>query len=206
MNEYQNTPEWFEKKIGKLSASNMFAALHITKDGKDYADRANLKMQILAERLTGLITEHYVNDAMRWGKEQEPAAKDILCQLRYSIEDVGFIDHPIIVNFGASPDGLIESDGLVEIKCPTTQTHLRWLMEGVVPEEHKPQMLAQLACTGRKWVDFISFDPRVKSAAMRIFKRRYEPSPAEVMAIEVGANLFLAEISKMEELLGDAYL
>lgn len=206
MNEYQQTPEWFQARLGKLTASNMLAAMHITKDGSDYADRASLKLQILAERFTGQAVDHFVNNAMRHGNEQEPVIKDILKQLGLPIEEIGFFEHHAILSFGASPDGLIEKEGLIEIKCPTSQTHLKWMMAGVVPEEHKPQMLAQIACTRRQWCDFISFDPRVTNPKLRIFKRRYTPMEAEIRSVEKAAVKFLQEVSALEQLLQDAYL
>lgn len=206
MNEYQQTPEWFQARLGKLTASNMTAAMGIKKDGTDYAERANLKMNILAERLTRQAASHYVNDAMRHGNEQEPVIKDILRQLGYPVEDTGFIEHADIRDFGASPDGLIGEDGLIEVKCPATSTHLKWILAGVVPEEHKPQIIVQIACTGRRWCDFVSFDPRIQNPAMRIFKRRYEPTAAEVEHVLKHAVKFLEEVSQMQEFLTDAYL
>lgn len=202
----QGSDEWFQEKLGKLSASNMLAAISIKKDGTDYAERINLKRQIIAERLTGEIVPIYVSDPMKWGKEQEPVIKNILRDAGIPIEDAGFIRHPIIQDFGASPDGLIGEDGLVEVKCPTTSTHIKWLMEGVIPEEHKPQMLAQIACTGRKWCHFISFDPRIMNPAMRIFKRKFEPTEDQVKEIEAYAIKFLDEVKIMEELLADAFI
>lgn len=204
MNEHQCNPQWFSKRLGKLTASSMEAAMNFNKNGKESQERINLKFRLVSERLTGDVSSQFTNDAMRHGIETEPVAKAVLTELGYEIEDVGFITHPTIRNFGASPDGLLEEGGLLEIKCPTTETHLKWLLSGEIPEEHKPQMLAQLACTGRGWVDFVSFDDRIENPALRIFKRRYEPSINEIKEVEEAAIKFLREVDRMHEILIDS--
>ncbi|HNC11758.1 MAG TPA: YqaJ viral recombinase family protein [Cyclobacteriaceae bacterium] len=202
----QRTPEWYVNRLGKLTASYMDSALYFKKNGEESQERYNLKIQILSERLTGLKAYTYENVYMKDGRDHEPIAKEILEQLGFPIQEVGLIDHPTIKMFGASPDALSDDDGLIEIKCPKTETHLKYMLRGVVPEEHKPQMLAQLACTGRKWVDFISFDPRIKDKAIQIFVRRYTPTPKEIEAVEKAAIQFLSEIDKMEYLIKDLVL
>ena len=97
---------------------------------------------------------------------------------------------------GASPDGLIGADGAIEIKCPTSTTHLQWMLAGVVPEQHIYQMLWQMACSGRKWCDFVSFDPRMPEG-LRLFIRRFEPAKAEIKAIETQAIEFLLTVNAM---------
>jgi hypothetical protein len=111
------------------------------------------------------------------------------------ITDVGFIPHPTISDFGASPDGFVD-DGLIEIKCPTSTTHLQYMLNRVVPEQYKPQMLTQCACTGRKWVDFVSYDPRMPEP-QQLFIIRYEPTAEELAGIEEEARIFLDEIDAM---------
>ncbi len=101
--------------------------------------------------------------------------------------------------FGASPDGLVGADGLLEIKCPySSQKHLARVAEGVVPEEYKPQMLVQLLCTGRKWVDFVSYDPRIVGpwAKARFFLIRFEPTQAELSAALEECQKFLAIVDE----------
>lgn len=201
----QRTDEWYAAKLGKLGASNMCAAMAIKKDGGDYAERANLKMQILAERLTGKQVEVYITKDMQWGIDNEPVAKSMLIDLGIDIQDVGFIDHPTIKDFGASPDGF-SADGLIEIKCPKSETHLKWMLSGVIPEENKPQMLAQMACTGRKWCDFVSFDPRMINPEFRLFALRFMPSPEEISQVELAAIRFLEELETMIVRLEKCYL
>lgn len=196
--EIQGTPEWFEKRIGKLTASNMSLAMDFLKKGGESKERYNLKMNILSERLTGQFSDIFISKPMLHGKETEEKAKAILSAIGYSIEEAGFIDHPIIKNFGASPDGFLKDGGVLEIKCPTTKTHLEWIIQGVVPEQHKPQMISQLACSGKKWCEFVSFDDRIKEKGLRLFIRRFVPSESEIKLIENHAKVFLKEVDELQ--------
>jgi putative phage-type endonuclease len=197
---YQDDPQWVRARIGHLTASRMADAIAVRKDGKPSAARVKLLHDLLAERLVDAAVDHYVTPAMQWGLDNEADAR-----LRYEadsgnlVERGGFVIHPRIPYFGATPDGLIDSDGLLEIKCPTTPTYVAWRTNGVVPEEHRPQLLAQLACTGRQWVDFVAFDPRIKAAPLQVFVRRFEPTAEEIIAIEEAACGFLAELETMFE-------
>jgi putative phage-type endonuclease len=193
----QQSAQWFQERIGKLTASSMAAAMDFLKNGQESAKRRDLKISILAERMTDIIREVYVNAAMEWGNEQEANAKLLYTeQTGTHIMPAPFFAHPTIENFGASPDGLLEANGLLEVKCPTTPTYLKWVMGGGVPDEHKPQMLAQLACTGRAWVEFVAFDPRMPEKR-RMFIRRFQPDKAEVKAVEDAAIKFLDEVDAM---------
>ena len=193
---------WLAARAGKLTASRMGDALAVLKTGKPAKARADLIRDLLAERMTGYSVPHFVNPAMQHGLDTEPVAKAVYTfETGNIIKPCGFYDHPAIDNFGATPDGLISFDGLVEIKCPTTGTFVEWIMAGVVPEEHTPQMLAQLACTGRKWVEFIAYDPRIKDERKRLFVRRFEPDIEQIMAVEDAARAFLAEVDSAWEVL-----
>lgn len=195
---HQQTPEWYQSRIGKLTASNMAAAISYLKNGKESTERAKLKMLIVAERLTDIIAPHYVTEAMAWGIATEAEAKEAAAKLiGLDIKPCGFYDHPEIDNFGATPDGLLDDDGLIEIKCPTTTTHLSWLLENKVPEQHKPQMSAQLLCTGRRYCQFMSYDPRVPKRP--ILYKRFAPSQQERDEVERAAVTFLAEVEALFE-------
>lgn len=195
----QGSAEWHSARTGKLTASRMKYAMAFNKDGKESKDRADLKVEILCERMTDQVADHFVNPAMRWGTKTEPKAKEAYEELTGElIRNVGFFDHPTIEHCGASPDGLLGHDGLIEIKCPTSATHLQWRFSGVVPAEHKPQMILQLACTGRQWCEFVSFDPRMPEA-QQLFIRRYTPTVEEIAEVEKAARKFLAEIEAMFE-------
>jgi putative phage-type endonuclease len=198
-NPLQGTAAWHSARCGKLSASRMAAAMSFLKNGQDSADRRKLKIELLAERMTGEAFPHFVNDAMRHGLDNEPEAK-----LAYEaatgrmIMPVGFIEHPNIHDCGASPDGLVETEGLIETKCPTTGTHIAWVIAGVVPDEYMPQMTLQLACTRRRWCDFVSYDPRVPEP-QRLFVRRFTPTPEQIEGVEEAAKKFLRELDELWE-------
>ncbi len=192
------TPNWFAARRGLLTASRMNDALAVLKNGKPSESRRKLMFELLAERMTGAAVDHYVTPAMQWGIDNQADA--ISAYEAETGELVGpevFVLHPEIDWFGATPDGLVGADGLLEVKCPTTPKHLAWIVAGEVPDEHRLQMLTQIACTRRQWVDFVSFDPRVRKP--QLFIRRFEPDRAEVERIEAGAREFLAELEAMEK-------
>jgi len=191
-------------RAGKLTASRMNDALAVLKNGTPAKARADLIRDILAERLTGESVRHFVNDAMQWGLDREPEAKQAWeAHSGNFIIPCGVYDHPSIDMFAATPDGLLDDNGLIEVKCPTTPTFVEWVMGGVVPEQHKNQMLAQMACTGRKWCEFVAFDPRVKKRSP-LFVRRFAPPAEEIARIEAAAEAFLAEVDRAWEQLTTA--
>jgi putative phage-type endonuclease len=197
-NDLQGTGEWFNARTGKLTASRMRSAMKRLKNGEDSAERKNLKIEILCERMTGDIVDKFVSTAMQWGIEKEPEAKAAYeAKTGRIITDVGFIDHPRIEFCGASPDGFVD-DGLIEIKCPNTATHVGWILDGGIPEEHKAQMTLQAAVTGRSWVDFVSYDPRMPEPQQLLVKRFY-PTAGEIAEIEAEAEKFLAEVDGLFE-------
>jgi putative phage-type endonuclease len=188
---------WLSQRCGKLTASRMADAMDLTAKGADSAKRRALKVELLAERMTGDTVPHFVNSFMQWGLEQEPHAKSAYeLASGQMILPCGFYDHPQIADFGATPDGLIP-DGVIEFKCPQTTTHIGWLLAGGVPEQHRPQILAQLACTGRTKAVFVSFDPRIKDERRQLFIVEWTPEKAEIEAVEEAAVKFLAEVEMM---------
>jgi putative phage-type endonuclease len=193
----QSDPSWIPARVGKLTASRMADAMDFTKAGKPGAARTKYLHDLLAERLVGAAVDHYVTPAMQWGLDNEAGAADAYeAASGELLLPGGLFDHPSIDLFAATPDRLIGKDGLAEIKCPTTATFIAWSLAGVVPEQHKPQMLAQMACTGRKWCEFIAYDPRVPQK-QRLFVRRYEPSAEDIAGIEKAAADFLGELDAM---------
>ena len=188
---------WLSARCGKLTASRMADAMDFTARGAEGAKRRALKIELLAERMTGDSVPHFVNSFMLWGIEQEPNAKAAY-ELRTGrlISPCGFIDHADIADFGATPDGLIPG-GIAEFKCPQTTTHLGWMLSGGVPEQHKPQILAQLACTGREHAVFVSYDPRIKHERKSLVIVEWTPKRAEIEAVEEHARKFLDEVDKM---------
>ena len=189
----QGTPEWFAERCGKVTASRVADLLAKTKTGWG-SSRPNYMAELIAERMTGIVAESYTNAAMQWGTEHETQAKDAYqFYMGTDIEDVGFISHPFIKDFGASPDGFVGSDGLVEIKCPLTSTHIETLLSGTIPGKYITQMQSQMACTDRKWNDFLSFDPRMPEI-LRLFRRRLYRDEDKILEIESEVTAFLNEL------------
>lgn len=194
----QGTEEWKLARLGKVTASRVSDAR--AKAGT--ATRANYIADIITERLTGSPIESYTNAYMEWGTANEPLARAAYeIKTAIWVEQVAIVNHTTIPNFAASPDGLVGMEGLLEIKCPKTSTHLNWMLKGTVPSEHKNQMLAQLACTGRKWVDFLSFDPRLPEH-LQMFVVRFEPDPKDIDDLEADVMTFLTEVEIMQRKLG----
>ena len=195
-NKLQGTGAWFSARTGKLTASRMAAAMSYLKNGNEAAARKDLKVEILAERLTDNILQKYVTAEMQWGVDKEPMAKEAFeAQTGLKVTDVGFVDHPAIEHFGASPDGLVSDGRCVEFKCPKSTTHLSWVLDDCVPEQHKPQMTVQAACTGRA-VWFVSFDPRMPKSR-QLFIKLFEPTEADISQVESQAMQFLWEVDEM---------
>lgn len=189
----QRSPEWFTERAGKVTASRIADLMAKTKTGYS-TSRANYRAQLVCERLTGAVEPSYSNAAMQWGIDTEAQARDAyqihqLC----TVEEMAFANHPSIDMAGASPDGLIGDDGLVEIKCPNSATHIETLLGGTVPDKYVKQMMFQMACTDRQWCDFASFDPRLPEA-MRLFVKRIERDAELVAEIEAEVASFLAEV------------
>jgi putative phage-type endonuclease len=189
----QGSPEWFAARLGKVTASRVADVVAKTKTGWG-ASRANYMAELVAERLTGTSADKFSNAAMQWGTEQEPEARASF-EFRVGVDvlQVGFVPHPIIPMTGASPDGLIGEDGLVEIKCPNTATHIDTLIGQSIPGKYVTQILWQMACTGRQWCDFVSFDPRLPPS-MRLFVKRLERDELRIKELEKDVAEFLSEV------------
>jgi putative phage-type endonuclease len=200
----QRSPEWFAERCGKVTASRIADLMARTKSGYS-TRRANYRAQLVCERLTGTVESSYCNGAMQWGIDNEAGARDAyqihaLC----TVEEMAFANHPTIDMAGASPDGLVGDLGLVEIKCPITATHIETLLNGAVPDKYLKQMMFQMACTGRQWCDFASFDPRLPEP-MRLFVRRVERDETLVKEIEAEVVSFLDEVEQTVERLRATY-
>ena len=189
----QGSEEWFTIRIGKVTASRVADVIAKTKTGYS-ATRDNYMAQLVCERLTGQKGDSFSNAAMQHGTETEPLAR-----LSYEVtqnvlvDEVGFVPHPTIEMAGASPDGLVGDDGLLEIKCPNTATHIDTLLSQTVPGKYNTQMQFQMACTGRKWCDFVSFDNRLPEE-LQLFVRRVPRDEVFIRLIEAEIVQFLAEL------------
>jgi len=199
----QGSPEWFAQRLGKVTASRVADVIAKTKTGYS-TSRDNYMAQLVCERMTNTVAESFTNSAMQWGTETEPLARaayeahaDVL------VDEVAMITHPTIEAAGASPDGLVGNDGLLEIKCPNTATHIDTLLTQTVPGKYITQMQWQMACTGRKWCDFVSFDPRLPTE-LQLFVKRIFYDTDYVAMLEKEVIQFLTEldgkIKKLNEL------
>ena len=198
----QGSPEWFAQRLGKVTASRVADVIAKTKTGYS-TSRDNYMAQLVCERMTQTVAESFTNAAMQWGTETEPLARaayeahaDVL------VDEVPMIAHPTIEAAGASPDGLVGDDGLVEIKCPNTATHIDTLLSQTVPGKYNTQMQWQMACTGRQWCDFVSFDPRM-GEGLQLFVKRVPRDNAYIQMLEEEVRKFLVELDNKITKLND---
>lgn len=192
----QRSEEWFAARRGKVTASRIWDMLKTIRNGDYAASRRNYAAQLVTERLTGKSHERfYSNEHMEWGKDQEPAARDAyLKHTGANIVEVGIVEHPRIKDALASPDGLIGDDGLIEIKCLLPANHLELLLTEQIKDQYVLQMHWQMACTGRKWCDFVSFDPTQREN-MQLFIKRLERDEKEIKHLENEVEIFLNEVA-----------
>ena len=157
----QQSNEWFTARLGKVTASRVADVIAKTKTGYS-ASRDNYMAQLICERLTGQQGESFTNSAMQWGVDNEPLAVSCYENAKDCLtEAVGFVNHPKIAMAGASPDALVGLFGILEVKCPQTNTMVDTLLSDRVPSKYIPQIQWQLRCCERQWCDFVSFDPRL---------------------------------------------
>ncbi|UTO28983.1 lambda exonuclease family protein [Bartonella harrusi] len=204
----QRTAEWFQARLGKVTASNVYNVLSRTAKGLPTSKYEDYKMKLMTERLTGEISQSYITPSMQWGIEhEEDALKEYEFIYDADVIKCGFIPHPIIEMAGASPDGLIGEDGLIEVKCPQSTTHLRFFMYDEIKTEYRAQMQFQMACTGRKWCHFISYNPQFvgRSSHLRMKIQRIHRDDEQIEQITKAVEVFLAEIEQdMKQILTKA--
>lgn len=190
----QGSDEWRMARVGSLGASRIADAIARTKTGYG-ASRANLMAELVCERLTGQPAPTFVSAAMQHGTETEPEARDAYSFYSgNTVEQVGLIRHPKIEQSHASPDGLIGDDGMLEIKCPQPAAHLETLTSQKIPEKYVTQMMWQLACTGRHWVDYVSYSPSFPEN-LRMFVQRVPRNDARIKELEQEVATFLLEMA-----------
>jgi putative phage-type endonuclease len=190
----QRTVEWVEARLGHATGSRASDIIA----GKDTQARKGYITQLVTERLTGASQDFFVNADMQRGIDLEPVARAAYQASHELVDEVGFIKHPLIQWFGASPDGYVGNEGLLELKCPRSTTHLEYIQAKKPPQKYVPQMLAQLSCTGRKWVDFVSFDNRFPEH-LQLFVVRFQPSAEELEKFESKVKEFLSEVNNLME-------
>lgn len=189
----QGSPEWHAARCGKVTASRLADVTAKTRSGWG-AGRANYAAELVAERLTGQQAERFTNAAMQWGTEKEAEARTLYAFMKsVTVLTVGCVRHPTIADALASPDGLVGAEGLVEIKCPNTATHIESLLGGEIDAKYIKQMQFQMACTGRKWCDFVTYDPRMPPD-MQMLITRVDRCEDDIKALELATVEFLAEV------------
>lgn len=191
----QGSEAWLKSRVGIVTASRFADVMTKIKSG-EAAARYNYKAEIIAERLTGLPTESFTTGAMQWGIDHETEARAIYATIKgIEVAETGLVKHSTI-KAGASPDGLVGSDGLIEIKCPNTATHIMTLLSGVAPKKYYAQMQGQMWITGRKWCDFVSYDPRL-DPKRAIFITRVERDDDYIDSLEDAVLDFLEEVDEL---------
>ncbi len=190
----QRSEDWHADRCGKVTASRVKDISAKPKTGKAYNA---LTLTILTERLTGVQEESFTNSAMQWGIDQEPyAIAAYENETGNFVVGTGLIDHPAIKMSGASPDGLVDQDGQLEVKCPGSQTHLNTILTQEVPAEYVPQITWQLACTRRKWCDFVSYDPRLPEH-LQLVVIRVNAEDLDIAGIEQSVIRFNQKIDQI---------
>lgn len=194
----QRSDEWFAQRLGRVTASKVKDVMAKGRSGAPSATRQNYMMHLLCERLTGRREEGFTSAAMQRGTDLEPIARSA-----YEVDkgvmtvETGLIDHPSITGFAASPDGIVGSDGLLEIKCPNTAQHIAVIQSGAHDSAYEWQMLAQMACSGRDWVDFVSFDDRLPEELQYVCFR-YHRDEKRIREMEAEVKAFLEELAELE--------
>lgn len=200
----QGSPEWHALRLGKVTASRAADVVAKTKTGWG-ASRANYMAELIAERLTGVPAESYMNAAMQWGIDKEPDARAAYEWVNgCEVEQAAFIEHATIALTGCSPDGLVGNAGLVELKCPNTATHIDTLLGSEIDKKYLTQMQWQMACTDRQWCDFVSFDPRMPES-MRLYVKRIPRDDVAIKSLEKDIKEFLAELDNKVQALRSQY-
>lgn len=196
----QNSQEWRQARLGHATASRVADIVAKTKTGWG-ASRSNYAGELIAERLTGVPAEKFTNGAMQWGIEHESDARNAYeMRTETLVTRIGFVLHPSIEMSGASPDGLIGDDGLIEIKAPNTATHIETLLSRAIPSKYITQMQFQMACTERSWCDFVSHDSRMPEH-LQLFIKRVARDDDMIAALETAVTVFLVELAeKLDQL------
>jgi len=193
----QGTPEWHALRCGKVTASRVADIMRSGKGNAPSASRARYMGELAAERLTGVAQKTFKSADMQWGNDTEDQARSVFAFERgLNVETIAFVEHSTIEMSGASPDGIIGDDGLVEFKCPASHTHISTLLSDKINPDYVRQMQWQMACPGRQWCDFASYDPRMP-AEMSLYVTRFYRDDAAIAAMEEAVTDFIIELGDM---------
>jgi putative phage-type endonuclease len=190
----QRSPEWFDQRRGKVTASRIGDILATIRNGNWAASRRNYAAELVTERLTGKTAEGFQSDHMQYAIEHEPIARAAYeAHTGLKVVEEGFVPHPRLPMCGASPDGLVGDDGLIEIKCLNTANQIETLLKEEVDEKYRLQMIWQMACTGRQWCDFVAFEPHLPKE-MQLFIKRFTRDEKEIFHLENEVEIFLNDV------------
>ena len=192
----QGSEEWKLLRLGKVTASRIADVMTKVKSG-EAAARRNYRAELVCQLLTGESQENFCTTDMQRGLDLEPFARAAYeVKTGMLVDQVAFVPHPSIDRASASPDGLIGEDGLVEIKCPKTANHIDYLLGKVPPTQYQPQMLWQMACTGRQWCDFVSYCPDLPEP-LQLFVVRFPRDNGRIEEMEKEVTQFNAEVDEI---------
>ena len=196
----QRDADWYAARIGKATASRFKDAIATLKSGAPAQAQRDYLTELVVERLTQQPIQRYATAAMQWGTEQEPAARAAYERVTgISAEETGFVAHDTLLA-GCSPDGLVDWDGLIEIKCPyNSAVHIETLLQGM-PADHIPQVQGQMWITGRQWCDFVSYDPRMPEP-LQLHVQRIQRDPSFIADLEARITIFLQQVGNQVEAL-----
>ena len=196
----QRTEDWYAARIGKATASRFRDATAYLRSGDPAQAQRDYRTELVVERLTQQPIQRYTTAAMQWGTEQEPAARAAYERVTgIHVEETGFVAHDTLLA-GCSPDGLVDWDGIIEIKCPfNSAVHIETLLRGM-PDEHAAQVQGQMWITGRQWCDFVSYDPRMPTE-LQLHVQRIQRDEAFIADLERRVSSFLQEVGTQVEAL-----
>lgn len=194
----QGTLEWRMLRLGKISGSRISDVMAKGRDNKPSVTRENYMYELATERLTNIPTESFTSPAMTWGTENEDMARTAYEVFKgVFVSELPWVAHPNIANAGCSPDGLVDDElGLVEIKCPNTKTHIEYILKGEPAKTYYNQMMWQMACTGRQYVDFVSYDPRLP-VDLELFVARLQRDEEQIQLITEEVIKFDNEVTQL---------
>lgn len=188
----QGSEEWIAARLGKVTGTG-FQKVLAKGQGKT---RKSYMIQLVAERLSGLPQDSFCNGAMDWGTQHEDEAVAAYEAMKgVEVQKVGFVEYTD--DIGVSPDGFVGDDGMAEIKCPNTATHIQTILSDKMPTTYTAQVQGNLWVSERQWCDFVSFDPRMKS--QRIFIVRVPRDDEYINNLQYETSKFLAELKELCE-------
>jgi len=190
MNAPQGTEEWLKKRLGKITGSTIHKIMSAKENS---STRSKLLQDLTLERISGSPTKNIVTGPMARGLELESEARKAYELVNKKVILTGFIDHPSIKQAGASPDGLIGEDGLIEIKCLNIKNHNDIVKKETLPKQYNLQIQFQLACTNREWCDFVAYHPESDHP---LYVKRVLPEYVLIKEIHEKAIIFVGEVEE----------